>query len=238
MISTVSADAASLALYGGKDPRDLPRYTYPEGARATGVPASTIMAWVRGQQYKTKRGTGFFRPIIKRSTDGRLSFHDLIKVHVLRGLRVTQHTKLEGVREAARIAEEQYGVPELLISQELRFGGGRLFLDRLGELFELTPARQIVMRQLLIDYLARIDFGEGGLPRDFHPIERMPSNTGRKLILVSPFISFGRPVVKRLGVSTQAIADRLNAGETAESVVADYGLEDAELQEALAYEAA
>lgn len=229
-------DAQKL-LYDGKDPRDLPRYTYPEAARATGVPASTIAAWVRGMTYQRKNDKGFFRPVIERPGDGRLSFFNLIEVHVLRSLRTRHAIKLEHVRRAAEIAEKKYKIEKLLLSDQLRFDAGGLFLKQYGEMLQLTPAEQFTIRGVLDAHLDRIDFGEGGLPRDFFPRERL-TPTVRKLILVSPLISFGRPIVKRLGVTTYAIAERINAGESRESVIEDYGLEPEELSEALAYESA
>ena len=112
-----------------------------------------------------------------------------------------------------------------------------MFLDHYGTVSELTRSEQISIRGLLDAYLKRIDFGDAGLPKDFYPMERI-SESGRKLILVSPFVSFGRAVIKRLGVSTHVISDRLNAGESEESIMNDYGLEREELGEATAYEAA
>src|ERR1700737_3342979 len=106
---------ASNNLYGGVDPRDLPRYSYPEAARATGVPASTIAAWVRGQEYALKKGRGFFRPVIERPGDGQLSFYNLIEVPVLRSLRTKHAVKLEHVRQAAEVAERKYKIPKLLL---------------------------------------------------------------------------------------------------------------------------
>lgn len=232
-----SAGAHALTfLYGGKDPRDLPRYSYPEAARATGVPASTIATWVRGQGYTRKHDRGFFRPVIERPGGGRLSFFNLIEVHVLRSLRTKHAVKLDHVRQAASLAEKQYNVEKLLLSEELRFNAGALFLEQYGRLLQLTPAEQYSIAAVLDSYLDRIEW-ENGLPKDFSPIERLTA-TARKLILVSPVISFGRPIVKRLGVTTRAIADRINAGESEDSVVADYGLGPDELKEALAYETA
>ena len=227
---------ASAHLYGGKDPRDLPRYTYPEAARATGVPATTIAAWVRGQGYARKHDRGFFRPVIDRPAEGRLSFLNLIEVHVLRGLRTKHAVKLDHVRQAAAIAEKKYKIDKLLLSEQLRFDAGGLFLQRYGELLQLTPAEQYTLKDVLGACLDRVEW-KNGLPRDFFPVERL-TPSGRKLILLSPFISFGRPIIKRLGVTTQAIADRINAGEPEQSIIADYGLEQAELKEALAYESA
>jgi uncharacterized protein (DUF433 family) len=234
----ISNPVAISKLYGGSDPRELPRYTRPEAERATGVPATTIAAWVRGYSYSRKFDRAHTEPVICTPDEsGRLSFNNLIEVHVLRSLRVRHDVRLDRVREALRVAEDRFGIQRLLISEQLRFEAGRLFLDHYGVVSELTRSEQIGIRGILDAYLRRIDFGEAGLPKDFHPLERV-SETGRKLILVSPLIAFGRPIIKRLGVSTHAIADRLNAGESEDSVMGDYGLEPDELREAAAYESA
>ena len=225
-----------VSIYGGKDPRGLARYTYPEAARATGVPATTIAVWVKGQEYPRKNDRGFAQPVITSPDGGKLSFFNLIEVHVLRSLRTRHAVKLEHVRRAAALAEKKYNVPKLLISEQLRFDAGGLFLERYGELLQLTPAEQYSIKDVLGVYLDRIEF-EDGLPRGFSPLERL-TPTGRKLILVNPLISFGRPIIRRVGVTTRAIADRINAGESEDSIIADYGLEEAELKEALAYESA
>lgn len=227
---------ASTFLYGGKDARDLPRYSYPEAARATGVPATTIAAWVRGQQYTRKNDRGFFSPVIARPGEGRLSFFNLIEVHVLRSLRTKHAVKLEHVRRAVELAQKEHSIKKLLLSEQLRFDAGGLFLKQYGELLQLTPAEHYTIREVLESYLDRIDFYDG-LPKDFSPIERL-TPTARKLILVSPLISFGRPIIKRLGITTRTIAERINAGESERSIIDDYGLHQDELREALAYESA
>jgi uncharacterized protein (DUF433 family) len=235
------ADRAPLSLYGGKDPRDLPRYTYPEAERATGVPATTVAAWVRGQTYPRKHDEGFFEPVIQRPNveDKRLSFFNLIEVHVLRHLRRNSDpVKLRTVREARDVAQARYGIDRLLIHEDLRWSAGELFLATLSDLEHLSRSQQLVMKEILHDSLRRITFAGDKLPTDFWPVERLTANVNKKLILVSPLIAFGRPIVKRVGVSTSAIAERVNAGETAEAIMADYRLDKAELEEALAYEAA
>jgi uncharacterized protein (DUF433 family) len=37
-------------------------------------------------------------------------------------------------------------------------------------------------------------------------------------------VAFGRPIVRRMGVSTAAIADRIDAGETVSALAEDYDL--------------
>lgn len=236
MVSTIAGgENASNDLYGGKDPRNLARYSYSESARATGVPASTIASWVKARSARKGDG-GFFQPVIERPGEGRLSFYNLIEVHVLRSLRTKHSVQLEQVKQAAKVAEAQYHIPKLLLSEQLRFAAGHLFLERYGEIVQLSPVEQLVMKEVFENYMGRIAFN-GGVPSDFSPLERL-TQTGRKLILVSPFVSFGRPVIRRLGITTHVIAERINAGDSEGDVMEDFGLLPAELKEALAYESA
>lgn len=226
-----------LALYGDRDPRELPRYTVPEAARATNVPPTTIGTWIRGQTYAKKYGRGVFKPVIQRPdpNDTRLSFNNLLEIHALRALREYHDVKLEAVRQALGVAKRHFDVPRLLISSQLKASGGSLFLDSYFDLVELSPMVQHSIRSVLKQYLQRVRFDDA--PR-FYPLPRIPHNRDRELIVVAPLIAFGRPIIDRLGVSTEAIADRVNAGEDKPSVIDDYGLTDDEFDEALAYESA
>jgi len=231
-----------LSLYGGQDPRELPRYTYRDAARATEVPASTIAAWVRGMAYtrpsRARSRGGYVQPVIRRpdAKDARLSFNNLIEINVLRALREVHEVKLATVREAIEQAQKQHGIRRLLISEQLAASGGELFLDRYFTLEDLSHSAQFAMRDLLKQYLARVHMKE---PRvEFSPIPRTPAYRDQELISVSPFIAFGRPRILRLGVSTSAIADRVNVGEEKSVIMEDYGLNEMEFAEAVLYEAA
>ncbi len=238
MPSSAKPRALDLTLYGGKDPRDLPRYTFVDAARAIEVPASTIGMWVRGQDYPLKGRMGRFHPVLCRPDprDTRLSFNNLLEAFVLRALRRVHDVSMKTVRQAVANAEQQHGIPRLLISNQLRTSGGDLFLDSYFQLVDLSNAAQIAMRSILRDYLQRVRFEDAPVHVEFFPLPRHPSNRDRQLILVSPYIAFGSPVVRRTGVTTLAIAARVNLGESAEAVMEDYGLEESEFYEAIAYE--
>ena len=231
----------SLALYGGKDPRDLPRYYYSDAARATGVPASTIGAWVRGQPYHRKHDEGYFEPVIQRPdpTDERLSYYNIIEIHVLRYLRTNADpVKLNTVREAIAVAEQEYGVKRLLIDEELRHAAGELFLEQLGELGHLSRSGQLWMREMLRGSLKRIEWDQNKRPTNFGPVGKRPDSADKKLILVSPFVSFGSAIVERRGISTHAIRSRFEVGEERAAIIADYRLKEEEFDEAILYETA
>lgn len=233
-------DKKDLSLYGSHDPRDEPRYSYPESARATGIPSSTLRAWTAGMSYGRKDDKSYFQPVISRpsESDPRLSFTNLIEAHVLRALRTVHEVKLSYIREAVDLAEREFGMSRLLISPDLRASPGQLFLDRYTHFLELSDAQQLAMKSILDQFLDRIEFDAGRLPFEFFPFGRSPRNAGERIISVSPYVSFGDPVIQRVGVSTRAIVKRIEVGESAEDVMRDYGLNESEFEEAILYEAA
>lgn len=229
-----------MSLYGDVDPRDQPWYTYPEASRATGIPVSTLRAWTVGQRYRRKDDRGFFEPVIARPSDDdpRVSFTNVIEAHVLRALRTVHEVRLDYIREAVQIAEQEFGIRRLLVSPDLRAAAGKLFLDHYTGLLELSASKQYALREVMRQYLKRIEFDEDDSPVLFSPFGRLPESDQDKLIALSPFVSFGRAVIRSRGISTQVVAERLDVGETAEEVMADYDLSEVELEEAVLYEAA
>jgi len=227
-------------VYGGKDPRALPMYTFPDAARATGIPPSTLRSWVAGQRYRTRESWSRFHPVIQRpeEDDSRLSFLNLIEAHVLRALRQTHAVPLEEVRQAVSMAEEELGIERLLVDPRLKTSAGTLFLDFYTGLLELKPSRQFAIRVTLERYLERVEYDDTGVPTLFFPFEHLPEPTTTRAIALSPFVSFGKAVIRRRGISTRSIVDRLDAGETRALVLEDYELKEAELEEAVLFESA
>lgn len=58
----------------------------------------------------------------------------------------------------------------------------------------------------------------------------------RRAIAIDPKIAFGQPVVVRSGISTAAIAGRMDAKEPAAEVAAGYDLTVEEVEQAVLYE--
>jgi uncharacterized protein (DUF433 family) len=94
------------------------------------------------------------------------------------------------------------------------------------------------MRRLLEEYLKRVDWDDSRLPVRLYPFLSPEVPTSGRPIAIDPRIAFGRPVVLRAGVSTAAIAARIDAGEKVEALAADYDLKVSEIEEAVFYERA
>lgn len=217
--------------YGSESPDDVPRYSVAEASRYLDVPYATVRSWFVGTTY---RG-GVFAPVI-RGVDvspPRLSFNNLIEVHVLRALRTHHGHNLRQIRAAIASAQTLAGVDRLLLSRELRTdGGANLLLDEIWRLTNLTKSGQLGMRKILEAHLERIDRERMTL----FPFVRTFAE--RRDIAINPTVSFGKPVVARRGISTAVIAKRLDAGETKESLAADYELDLTEIEMAAVYELA
>jgi uncharacterized protein (DUF433 family) len=221
-------------------PSEQPAYTLAEAARYLKLPVATLRSWVAGRSYPTSSGTGRFQPLIQPALrrPPTLSFSNLIEAHVLRSLRTDHGVSVKEVRRALRYAEEALDVQRLLLRRELRTEGGRLFLERYGELINLSASGQLAMRKVFEQHLERVVWDAPQAPVRLYPFLSHDTLAEARPIAIDPRIAFGRPVVVRTGVSTRAIAERIDAGETVAALADDYELAPSEIEDAVLYERA
>lgn len=221
------------------DYREVPAYTISEAARYLRLPAATLRSWVLGREYPTAEGSGQFPPLIHPASrqPPLLSFSNLIEAHVLRALRTEHGVPVKALRSSLAYAEDSLGVDRLLLRPELRTNAGSVFLEKYGQLIDLTASGQLAMKRLFAEHLKRIEW-DRSLPIRLYPfLSAVAASEGRP-ILIDPRISFGRPVLERKAISTSTIAERVDAGESVDDVASDYDLRPAEVEEAIIYERA
>ena len=222
-------------MYRGGNPRDVAAYAVVEAARYIRIPPQTLRAWASGQVYPQHVGRAPFRALISapQSNPLRLSFNNVIEAYTLRALRRRHQVSMAAARTAMDVAEQVCQIQRLLLCPELRTHAGELFLEKYGELVNLNRAGQIAIKHMLHDHLNRIELDELQIP-----IRLYPAESGTRVIAMDPRVAFGRPIIARRGISTAAIVDRINAGESEEEIAEDYGLETEEVKEALVYDQA
>lgn len=220
--------------------RDSAAYTLAEAARYLRLPAATLRSWVLGREYPTAEGRSQFPPLLSPASrrPPLLSFSNLIEAHVLRSLRTDHGVPVKALRSALAFAEKTLRIDRLLLRPELRADAGKVFLDRYGELIDLSASGQLAMRRLFDAHLKRIDWDTAKIPVRLYPFLSEAAPSDARPIVIDPRIAFGRPVVQRKGVSTSAIAERIDAGESVEDVAADYDLGGSEIEQAILYERA
>lgn len=221
-----------------RDPREVPAYPLNEASRYAKVAPATLRSWVVGRPYPIDGGTRQFQPLIHPASKAPLllSFWNLVEAHVLSSLRLDHRVGLKAVRTAVSYAERELKVKRLLLSKELQTAGGQLFLLEYGRLINLSASGQIALKKVFEEHLKRVDWDAQRFPIRLYPFVAAEKFTGGRPIAIDPLISFGRPVVLRAGVSTRAIAERLDAGESKDDLVSDYGLTPEEVEQAALYE--
>jgi uncharacterized protein (DUF433 family) len=222
------------------DPLERPRYGIAAAARHVRISPSTLRSWVIGRPYRTAEGESFSGPLIKPPISGdlRLSFSNLVEAHVLRSLRTRHDVRMSAVREALDYAATAFHVERLLLSDNLRTDAGKLFIERFGQLIDLSCSGQLAMTEVFMGHLQRIDRSVGGLPTRLFPVISSLGLRSQKIVAIDPAISFGRPFIAGKGVRTATIIERLDAKESREAVAADYDLNDSEIDAAILYERA
>jgi len=122
----------------------------------------------------------------------------------------------------------------LLLSDDLRTTAGELFLQRYGELINLSKSGQLALRKMLEAHLQRIEWDRKFAIRLYPFIDF----DKKKLIAIDPTMKFGRPFISRKGISTSILVDRIDAGESTDAIADDYELDVNEVEMAILYERA
>ena len=223
------------------DSRDAPAYTLADAARYLRLPAATLRSWALGRRYPTADGGGgSFDPLIRPAsqTPPLLSFWNLIESHVLQSLRTEHGVSVPKLRNALNYAEKELGIERLLLRRELLTNAGSVFLEKYGELIELSASGQLAMRHVLQEHLKRVEWDSSQFPVRLYPFLPTGGAENERPIVIDASLAFGRPVLASKSISTRAIADRIDAGELVDDVAADYGLAASEIEQAAVYERA
>ncbi|HXL14913.1 MAG TPA: DUF433 domain-containing protein [Methylomirabilota bacterium] len=217
------------------DPRELAAYSIAEVAHYLRMPAATLRYWVLGREHATSTGKGFYKPVITPAEHDPpiLSFVNLVEVHVLGAIRRQHKVPLPEVRKALNYVTRHFPSRHPLADQAFVTDGLSLFVEKFGQLINVSREGQLAMREVLEAHLRRIERDPEGAPRRLYLFTRMAKADEPKTVVVDPFISFGRPILVGTSIPTMAVAERYKAGETIESLASDYDCPSIQIEEAI-----
>lgn len=218
-----------------RDPRELPAYGVVEAAHYLQIPLATIRSWVVGRYYPTQSGKRFFKPIIVLPDKTRplLSFMNLVEAHILDAIRRQHEVQLQKVRVALEYLNLKFPSKHPLADQKFETDGLDLFVEKYGELINISQEGQLAVRKLIQAYLSRIERDARGIPISLYPFTRRRALDEPKAIVIDPYVSFGRPVLVGTGIATAIVAERYKAGESMDDLADDYGRRRSEIEEAI-----
>lgn len=217
------------------DVRELPAYGVVEAAHYLQVPPATLRSWVAGMSYGEDHHRKFFRPVIRPAAKSpvALSFINLVEAHVLAAIRRKYRVDMPAVRRSVEFLKTELGSSHPLADHKFETNGVDLFIERYGQLISVSQGGQLAVRELLEAHLRRIEWDPKGVPIKLYPFTRIGEIDQPKNIVIDPFISFGRAVITGTGVTTELVAERFKAGESAEELAADYGCGREKIEEAI-----
>jgi len=213
--------AKVIDIYGGKDPRILPRYSPAEAAHYLRLPLATLKTWVYGRVDPNGHQA---EAVIKLPGSTKLlSFQSLVEAHVLGAIRRQHGVSLQRVRKALRFVERRLRLSHPLITAKFQTDGVDLFVEELGKLINASSDGQTEIADALRLSLARVEHDRDGLAARWFPFVRGQAREP-KVIVVDPRLSFGKPVVAATGVPVSVIVGRYRAGEDVSAIAEDYGI--------------
>lgn len=220
--------------YRGDDPREIPAYSVLDAAHYLWLPERTVRGWVQGRPATNQK------PVVPVDLEtGLLSFAHLLELHVLAALRREHGLTTQSARSARNYLQQKWATPHPLIDVEMETDGKSLFVRRIGELINVSRHGQLAMEELIAARLERIERDRSGLAKRLYPFTRkkmIEQRTAPKLVTIDARYMFGKPVITGSRIPTGDIAGRFYAGDSYETLVAEYGRSPEEIQEAIRYE--
>ncbi len=222
------------------DPREIPTYTLGEAAQYLRIPRTTIRDWVTGRSFQVEGTSRRSQAIISipKSTPRLLSFINLVEVHVLDAIRRQHNISLDKVRKAIQFLQKQFpSNHHPLIDHDFETNGINLFVEKYGQLINVTQEGQLAIKDIMKAHLKRVERDAQGIPQKLFPFTHKrafrPGEIEPTTVVIDPRVSFGRPSLVGTGIPTAIIAERYKAGESVEDLAADYGLKPLQIQEAI-----
>ena len=229
--------AAAYDIYEGRDPRDIPAYSFREVALSIGVPPSTLRAWCVGQSN--------FKPVLVLAEGWdefhALSFFNLIEANVIAELRREHGVKMPRVRTALEFLADNVPVAHPLVQTELLVTPNqRVYIVYEGKRIDISAGGQWPLDSVVSNLLRRVHRGRRGIlaffPRVAPHGQGAVSDDDYAPIVVNPEICFGRPVIAGTGIPTDVIADRWMGGDSVTKMAEDYDLSEEHIRAALRFE--
>jgi uncharacterized protein (DUF433 family) len=213
-------------------------YTVADAARLTQVSAGRIRRWLRGYHFRVKRKQhhsealwhGQWEPI---GHSLALGFLDLIEIKFVDAFR-TEGVSWAVLRKVHALARERFGLTHPFCTNRFATDGREILLKVQDEedsegLIEFVSS-QSVFRQIVHPFLRELEFGGGEVALLWRP------TTSRRLVVLDPTRSFGRPIVSKHGVPTEMLARARAAGQSVKEVSKWFEVQEEEVEDAVEFE--
>lgn len=223
------------AIYGGRDPRDVPMYRLAEAAGLLRVPASTLRSWTKGQDYKVQGKRRRFQPPIPLDAGQEvLTFYNLVEAFVLSSMRRDHNVELAVVRRSVDFVRKQMGEPRPLLTKDFYTDGVSLLVEEWGWLVTASQRGQVAMREVVQTSLKRIDRDARGVVARLYPWRKSPDE--ERIIELDPARALGRAIFVGTGVAVDVLKARRRAGDSVKRLARGYAIDEGKVAAAVEWD--
>lgn len=205
-------------------------YTEAEAARLLRVPQSTLHYWLEGG----RRGRKTYLPIIRPEATGSrtLMWGEFVEAALLRNYRARSVPMVE-LRYFIETLRKEFS-SQYPLAHHKPWVSGRQLLFTAQQKAGLNAKFWLVSNnQGLLSYPGGAFLDQVKWDDDIAAAYR-PHADPNSPVVIDPRVRFGRPSIK--GISTEAIAEEVDAGSTAAEVAQDFGLDVQDVRWAVAFE--
>lgn len=210
-------------------------YSAREAAHIIRVPANKLRRWMFGYQSKGVDYAGLWEREIREP--GVISFHDLLELKLVYEFR-QQGLSLPVIREAARIAREEFHTSYPFARQHFHTDGKRVFLEAAEQvnvhLVDVISKQYVMDKVYRPSFLASIDYSSLGDAERWYPMN--DDHHPDKSIVLDPQRAFGKPILTESGVPTRVLYDAYRLNEPLEVIAANYAVTPEDVKQAVLYE--
>ena len=211
-----------------------PVYSLSDAAEILAVSRSTLGWWLEGGERRGRRYDPVLRPAATGDTS--LTWPEFVEAGLLRQYRRELRVRLHEIRSFVAALRDELGVAHPLAYAVPWVGEGRRLLVRFQELCELRGELRLIAlvdgQPLLLppadSFVKRVEW-DGD-----RPVAWRPHDDEASPVRCRPDHRFGRPAIA--GISTAAIVEHLDGGETESEVAEQFDLGLESVRWAAAYE--
>lgn len=201
------------------DPRfDTGLLDVADAARFLGIHRATFQRWARGYAH----GAPLLHVVSAAPARASVTFIAMVEAHVLEALRQAG-VRPARIRPALKRLAQEFGREYVLVAPNLATDGIDVLWDfsRTSEGQGLMEGRtgQMVMREIVEDYLKYVTWADDGYPRMLELRHCQPSK-----VVVDPYRAFGQPIFEGTRTRVRDVANMLAAGEDPQVVADEHGV--------------
>ena len=161
-----------------------------------------------------------------------VSFLEFVQSLAIKAIRAEHKISLQKIRDAVRVAQDEYHVEYPLARRHTTYLWGSEILIQVEQdrdPIQVTGKhkRQMTMKKIVEIYLADLSWDAEGLASEYRPFD-----IG---ILLSPKKRFGEPIVESCGMSAIALWEAVQTEGSIQAAAEAYGVEQSDVRVASHY---